>query len=73
VICWQTFKWLREEELGVHFAKTLLMLVTSVDASGKHLATELFVVVCASEPQLSVTFVYGNHKDRSLQMKPSHN
>ena len=30
---------------------------------------ELFVVVCFSKPQLSVTFVYGNHEDRSLQMK----
>jgi hypothetical protein len=33
----------------------------------------LFVVVCASKPQLIVTFIYGNHEDRSLQIKPLHN
>ena len=33
---------------------------------------ELFVVVFVSKPQLIVIFVYGNHKDRSLQMKPLH-
>jgi hypothetical protein len=57
------------EECGVRLSKTLLMLVQLGHLGG---GAELFVVVFASKLQPIVTFIYENHEDRSLQIKPLH-